>query len=79
MTATLSPHQARVGEIVNLTFGFHLPHGSRLSPEPEIQGLEGFQVLDRKIVFSRPIKQNPFPLPKHLFRGNAGCDSWWIA
>ncbi len=69
MTAILSPHQAGVGGIVNLTLKFHLPHGARLSPEPRIQGLEGLQVLDRKIIFSRPLKQNPVSLPETSLSG----------
>ena len=52
MTATLSPDQARVGGIVNLVLKFHLPHGAGLSSEPEVQGLQGLQVLDRSISFS---------------------------
>lgn len=69
ITATLLPDQARVGGIVTLTLRFHLPDGARLSPEPAIQGLEGFQVLDRKIIISQPIKQNPASPPETSLSG----------
>ncbi|MCP4574904.1 MAG: hypothetical protein GY846_01265 [Deltaproteobacteria bacterium] len=51
MTATLVPNQTSVGGVITLTLRFQLPEGARLAPETEINGLEGFQVLDRNITF----------------------------
>ena len=51
MTATLVPNQTSVGSIITLTLRFQLPEGAHLAPETEVNGLEGFQVLDRNITF----------------------------
>jgi hypothetical protein len=47
MTASLVPNQTSVGGIVTLTLKFELPKGAHVAPEPEVSGLEGFQILDR--------------------------------
>ena len=57
MTASLVPNQTRVGGVITLTLGFQLPEGARLAREPEIGGLEGFQVLDRRVTLKGPGKK----------------------
>ena len=69
MTASLVPNQTSVGGLITLTLRFQLPVGARLASEadsakitnattagPEVLGLEGFQVLDRKITLKGPGK-----------------------
>ncbi len=50
MTASLVPNQTSVGGIVTLTLKFELPKGAHVVAEPEVSGLEGFQILDRRMV-----------------------------
>ena len=49
LSASLDRDTARVGDIVTLTLRYFLPQGTRLSVDPEIKGLEGFTIADRKI------------------------------
>jgi len=49
MTASLVPNQTSVGGVIALTLRFQLPEGARLVPEPDVSGLEGFQVLERHL------------------------------
>ena len=48
LLATLNPPEAKVGSTVLLTLSYHLPEGARLSPDPQIKGLEGFTIVDRQ-------------------------------
>ena len=67
MTAALVPNQTNVGGIITLTLRFQLPEGARLAPETEVNGLEGFQVLDRNITLNgagkNDGKQKKSPMP----------------
>ena len=48
LVATLNPSSAKVGSSVLLTLDYQLPEGARLSPGPQIKGLEGFTVVGRQ-------------------------------
>ncbi len=48
LVATLNPPSAKVGSTVLLTFSYRLPEGARLSPDPQIKGLEGFTIVGRQ-------------------------------
>ncbi len=48
LIATLNPPSAKVGSAVLLTLSYHLPEGARLSPDPQIKGLEGFTIVGRQ-------------------------------
>ncbi|MCJ7685079.1 MAG: hypothetical protein MUO68_12375, partial [Desulfobacteraceae bacterium] len=48
LVATLNPPSAKVGSAVLLTLTYHLPEDARLSPDPQIKGLEGFSILGRQ-------------------------------
>ena len=48
LVATLNPPSAKVGSAVLLTLSYHLPEGARLSPDPQIKGLEGFTIVGRQ-------------------------------
>ena len=48
LLATLNPPEAKVGSTVLLTLSYHLPEGARLSPDPQIKGLEGFTIVGRQ-------------------------------
>ena len=50
MTALLVPNQTNVGGIVTLTLKFHLPAGAHLAPEPVVEGLPGFRILDQQMI-----------------------------
>ena len=48
LVAALNPPSAKVGSTVLLTLNYHLPEDARLSPDPQIKGLEGFTIVDRQ-------------------------------
>ncbi|MBL6978078.1 MAG: hypothetical protein ISR61_03955 [Desulfobacteraceae bacterium] len=48
LVATLNPPSAKVGSAVLLTLNYHLPEDVRLSPDPQIKGLEGFTIVGRQ-------------------------------
>lgn len=48
LRAALNPPSAKVGSTVLLTLTYHLPEGARLSPDPQIKGLEGFSIVGRQ-------------------------------
>ena len=48
LVATLNPPSAKVGSTVLLTLSYHLPEDARLSPDPQIKGLEGFTIVGRQ-------------------------------
>ena len=48
LVVTLNPPAAKVGSAVLLTLNYHLPEGARLSPDPQIKGLEGFSIVGRQ-------------------------------
>jgi len=48
LVATLNPPSAKVGNSVLLTLSYHLPEGARLSPDPQIKGLEAFSIVGRQ-------------------------------
>ena len=48
LRAALNPPSAKVGSTVLLTLSYHLPEDARLSPSPQIKGLEGFTIVDRQ-------------------------------
>ncbi len=48
LVATLNPLSAKVGSTVLLTLSYHLPEDARLSPDPQIKGLEGFTIVGRQ-------------------------------
>ena len=48
LAATLNPPSAKVGSTVLLTLSYQLPEAARLSPDPQIKGLEGFTIADRQ-------------------------------
>jgi len=48
LMATLNPPSAKVGSAVLLTLSYHLPEGARLTPDPQIKGLEGFTIVGRQ-------------------------------
>ena len=50
LTAALDRDAAEVGAIVTLTLTCRLPKGARLPPRPEVGGLDGLTVVDRKVV-----------------------------
>ncbi len=48
LVATLNPPSAKVGSTILLTLSYHLPEDARLSPDPQIKGLEGFTIVNRQ-------------------------------
>ena len=48
LVAALNPPSAKVGSTVLLTLNYHLPEDARLSPDPQIKGLEGFTIVGRQ-------------------------------
>lgn len=57
MRASLSPHEARVGDIVTLTLQYALPKGASLPQKMHIEGLKGIEVLAHEVKFPKPIPE----------------------